>query len=145
MLASYQPPSLGTTTSYQRRTVATSGGVTCYSPYTTPVTITVSGPTANAGGADEVCQSASPAPITLVGATLGGGATTGAWSIVSGGGNLSTTSQTATPEAVTYTPDTNFTGTVTLRLTTNVVGCAATSDRIITVHPLPNPGPIIPD
>jgi hypothetical protein len=42
--ATYSPPVLTATTSYQRRTVSISGGVTCYSPYTTPVTITVAPP-----------------------------------------------------------------------------------------------------
>ncbi|SDG99821.1 PA14 domain-containing protein [Flavobacterium omnivorum] len=39
--ANYSPPVLIATTSYQRRTVSVSGGVTCYSPYTAPVTISV--------------------------------------------------------------------------------------------------------
>lgn len=96
--------------------------------------------TATAGGPDNVCQSATPGPITLSGATIGGGATTGAWSIISGGGTLSSTSPTATPGTVTYTPAANFTGTVTLRLTTDApagVCPAVTVDRIITVDPLP--------
>ena len=39
-------------------------------------------PTVEAGGPDTVCQSASPSPITLSGAIIGGGASTAAWSIV---------------------------------------------------------------
>ena len=39
--ATYSPPSLTATTSYQRRTADLSGGITCYSAYTTPVAITV--------------------------------------------------------------------------------------------------------
>ncbi|WP_218026528.1 hypothetical protein, partial [Flavobacterium flevense] len=39
--ATYSPPALTATTTYQRRTVATLNGVACYSDYTTPVTITV--------------------------------------------------------------------------------------------------------
>ncbi|MDP2069218.1 MAG: LamG-like jellyroll fold domain-containing protein, partial [Lutibacter sp.] len=93
----------------------------------------------NAGGANTVCQSATPSAITLSGATIGGGATTGAWSIVSGGGTLSSTAQTATPQNITYTPAANYSGAVTLRLTTNAPGaCAAvSSDRTITVTELP--------
>jgi hypothetical protein len=71
---------------------------------------------------------------------LDGGATTGAWSIVSGGGSLSSTAQTSTPQNVTYTPAANFSGTVTLRLTTNdpTGPCPAVFDeRTITVNPLP--------
>ncbi|CAN5297231.1 hypothetical protein BH09BAC1_BH09BAC1_17960 [soil metagenome] len=53
--------------------------------------------TATAAGPNTVCQSASPAAITLSGASVGSGATTGAWSIISGGGTLSSTAQTSTP------------------------------------------------
>ncbi|HKR04214.1 MAG TPA: PKD domain-containing protein [Bacteroidia bacterium] len=96
-------------------------------------------PTATAGGSNTVCQSASPAAITLSGASVGGSATTGAWSVTSGGGTLSTLLQTATPETVTYTPATNFSGTVTLLLTSNAgIGCsAATAIRTITINALP--------
>ena len=104
---------------------------------------------ATAGGPDNVCQSDAPSGITLGGASIGGGATTGAWSIISGGGTLSSTDQTATPATVTYTPAVNYTGTVTLRLTSNFgAGCSATtSDRTITVNALPtgtlsNNGPV---
>ncbi|MDI1306432.1 MAG: hypothetical protein PSX42_16520, partial [bacterium] len=79
--------------------------------------------------------------ITLAGATLGGGATTGAWSITSGGGLLSSTAQTATPATVTYTPAPNFSGTVTLTLTTNAPSsCSVVSTtRTITI----NTGPTV--
>jgi len=62
--------------------------------------------TVNAGQAetDIVCQSPTPSPITLTGATFGGGATSAAWYITSGGGTLSSTAQTSTPQNVTYTP-----------------------------------------
>jgi hypothetical protein len=102
-------------------------------------TITVNAtPTATAGGPNTVCQSASPTAITLSGASVGGGATTGAWSITSGGGTLSSTAQTATPATVTYTPAANYSGTVTLLLTSNAgSGCtAATSSRTINVNAL---------
>src|SRR5678816_3307070 len=42
--------------------------------------------TSTAGGPDTICQSASPSPLTLSGASVGGGATSGAWSIIAGGG-----------------------------------------------------------
>ena len=135
--STYSPPPLTATTSYQRETVSVSGGITCYSPYTTPITITVSGPVANAGGPNTVCQSASPVPITLSGASFSGtGATSAAWSIVSGGGTLSSIAQTATPQNVTYTPAANYSGTVTLKLTTNPSGgCSGISSRTITITP----------
>ncbi|WP_219634540.1 beta strand repeat-containing protein, partial [Flavobacterium chungangense] len=106
-------------------------------------------PTATAGGPDNLCRSASPAAITLTGASVGGSATTGAWSISSGGGVLSSTLQTATPATVTYTPAANYTGTVTLVLTSNAgTGCTAvTSNRTINVNATPtltitNPTPV---
>ncbi len=137
--ATYSPPPLTSTTSYQRRTVTTNYGTICYSSYTTAVTITVSSAaTAVAGGPDVVCQSSSPTPITLSGAKVEGSATTGAWSILTGGGSLSNYSQTATPATVTYTPSVDYSGTVTLRLTTNNSGgCSAIADRIIIIRPTP--------
>ena len=137
--ATYSPPPLTATTSYRRSTVTTNYGRICTSAYTNVVIITVTGSaTAIAGSPDAVCQSSSPAPITLSGASVGGSATTGAWSILTGGGSLSDYSQTATPAAVTYTPAANYSGTVTLRLTTNNSGgCSAIADRTITVRPTP--------
>src|SRR5665648_681354 len=133
--ATYQPPALYETTSYQRRTI----GTACNSVYTTPITITVNGPTSNPGGPDLGCQSASPAAMALSLATVSGGATTGAWSILSGSGTLSSTSQTANPAAVTFTPAVNYSGIVTLQLKTNVVAalgnCDAIANRIITFRP----------
>jgi len=95
------------------------------------------GATVTPGGPDNVCQSATPAAITLNGASVGGSATTGAWSITSGGGVLSSTAQTASPEAVTYTPAANFSGTATLTLTTNG-SPGASGTRTINVNPLPS-------
>ncbi|ANE53219.1 hypothetical protein [Flavisolibacter tropicus] len=103
-------------------------------------TITVNPlPTVSAGGPDVVCQSATPSAITLTGASVGGSATTGAWSITSGGGTLSNTAQTNNPAGVTYTPAPGFSGIVTLTLTTNAPApCQAISGtRTITVNPLP--------
>ncbi|MDW8420029.1 MAG: Ig-like domain-containing protein, partial [Chitinophagales bacterium] len=103
-------------------------------------TITVNqAPTVSAGSPITLCQSATPSAVTLSGASLGGSATTGAWSILSGGGSLSTTAQTSSPHTVTYTPAANFHGTVTLRLTTNdpdgAGPCtAAFDDRVITIN-----------
>lgn len=134
--ATYAPPALAATTSYQRRTVAVSDGVTCYSPYTSSVTITVTGPTVTSGGPDAICQSASPSPFALSGSNSGG-APTSAWSIISGGGALSSIAQTATPQNVTYTPAANFSGTVILRLTTAGGSCTAIADRTINVRPTP--------
>ena len=91
--------------------------------------------TANSGSPNTVCQSSSPAAFSLTGASILGSATTGAWSIISGGGTLSSTAETNYPASVTYTPEANYSGTVTLRLTSNAgTGCTAVSvDRIVTV------------
>jgi subtilisin-like proprotein convertase family protein len=88
--------------------------------------------TIDAGGPDNtVCQSGTPSAITLTGATVAGTASTtvgGTWSISSlspaNGSNTGTLSSTAfrTPAqipAVTYTPPANYTGVVTLVLTSN--------------------------
>ncbi len=94
---------------------------TVTTPQSDEVVITVAGPTATANTntiADNICNNQT---LTLTGSSVGGGATTGAWSIVSGGGSLSSTAQTATPQNVIYTPAANFTGPVLLRLTTNTV------------------------
>jgi len=41
LAATYQPPTLTASTSYQRRTVSTNGSNACYSSYTSPITMTV--------------------------------------------------------------------------------------------------------
>ncbi|MBL7967466.1 MAG: DUF11 domain-containing protein, partial [Prolixibacteraceae bacterium] len=96
-------------------------------------------PTVTPGGPNNACLSSSPTAIILSGASVGGSATTGAWSITSGGGSLSSTEQTSTPDAVTYTPAPNYTGVVTLTLTSNTAGVcsAAIGTRTITVNALP--------
>ncbi|WKL44908.1 hypothetical protein [Flavobacterium sp. ZE23DGlu08] len=126
----------------------TTNAPTACSPVSATRTITVNAtPTVNAGGADIVCQSATPSAITLTGATIGGGATTGAWSITSGGGSLSSTLQTATPATVTYTPASNFSGVVTLTLTTNApTACSPVSTtRTITINAAPTVNAGSPD
>ena len=131
---------LNSNTIYTLTNVSYSSTPTCIQTISESATITVnSAPTVNSGSFNVVCQSLSPPPITLSGATLGGGATTGAWSITSGGGTLSNTAQTASPATVTYTPAANFTGTVTLTLTTNApTACSPVSaTRTITVNPTP--------
>lgn len=97
-------------------------------------------PTVTAGGAiSNICESASPSAITLSGAGIGGTATTGAWSIQSGGGSLSSTSGTGSPATVTYTPAAGYAGSVVLQLTSNTVNsCPVVSaTRTITVNTLP--------
>ncbi len=129
-----------TTTYYQRKIIAVhngNNGTSCEG-YAGPLTVTVTPPTVVAGGPDAVCQSSAPAAIPLTGASFGGSAVSAAWSLTSGSGTLSSTAQTASPQTVTFTPAPNFSGTVTLTLTTNPAACAsATAIRTITVNPLP--------
>lgn len=108
--------------------------------------------TATPGGPDVICQSANPLQIVLTGAAVGGSATTGAWSITNltpdnGGvnGTLSSLAQTSAPGTVTYTPPANYTGTITLTLTTDDPAgpCSGTNAaRTITINPLPTTSPI---
>ncbi|MFC0776404.1 PKD-like domain-containing protein, partial [Terrimonas alba] len=114
------------------------GGGPCTAA-TSIVVITVNtAPTVEAGGPNTVCESATPSAISLSGATIGGSASQGAWSITSGGGTLSNTGLTNNPQNVSYTPAPNFSGTVILTLTTNDPAgvCTAVSDtREITINP----------
>lgn len=131
---------LNSTTTFN--VLATNTTTGCTRQLSGTVTITVNtAAVANAGGPNDVCFTSTPAAITLSGASVGGSATTGAWSIISGGGTLSSTAQSSTPNTRTYTPANGFTGTVELRLTTNDpagVCPAATATRIIQVNPIPD-------
>jgi hypothetical protein len=96
--------------------------------------------TVDAGGPDIVCQSSSPLPITLTGASVGGGANN--WCMVDCFRRwfIKQYCSNKHSQNVTYTPAANFSGTVTLRLTTNdpTGPCPAVFDeRTITVNPLP--------
>lgn len=103
------------------------------------VTVTINtAATATAGGPDVVCESSNPGAITLTGASIGGSALTGQWSLLTGGGSLSTTSSVSNPATVTYTPAANFNGTATITLTTDdpTGPCPAVSvTRTITINP----------
>ena len=119
--------------------LTTNAGTGCTAATATRTVNVNASSTAASGGPDNVCQSATPGAITLAGASIGGGATTGAWSITSGGGSLSSTAQSASPATVTYTPAANFSGTVSLLLTSNATaGCSAvTATRTINVNAIP--------
>ena len=93
--------------------------------------------TVNAGSANTICTGAA---YTLAGATIGGGATTGTWSITGVTGTMTNaTSQlsdltaTANPQNVTFTPIAGKDGTVTLTLTTDdpTGPCAAVSATVV--------------
>ncbi|MCX6294756.1 MAG: hypothetical protein NTX97_01605, partial [Bacteroidetes bacterium] len=106
--ATYAPPALTATTSYQRRTVSVSGGTTCYSAYTTPVTITVNSVvTAGAiGSAQTICNGATPSAITSTTAGTGSGIITYEWQTNTSGTYVTITGATAAtyaPPALTVT------------------------------------------
>ncbi len=98
--------------------------------------------TANAGSNATICTGET---YTLTGASVGGSATTGSWSISSVTGTMTTStaqlssiSATASPNLVTFTPTSGTNGTVTLTLTTDDPAgpCAAqTSTVTLTVNP----------
>ena len=129
--------SLTTNTTFNVLATSTVNG--CFAQMSSLPTVNVTSPTATAGPTINACQSLTPSAITLSGASVGGGATTGAWSIIAGVGTLSSTAQTASPELVTFLPNDNYTGTITLQLTTNnPSGCSAgTSTRNIVVNAKP--------
>ncbi|WP_045033877.1 PKD-like domain-containing protein, partial [Draconibacterium sediminis] len=129
---------LTTTTTFSLVSVDWASEPSCSEPVTGSVTITVvPAPTVDAGGPDTICQSSVPTPVTLDGASVGGGATTGTWSITPEVGSLGYTSATERPDTVTYFAEAGFTGTVTLTLTTDLAGvCSAVSaTRTIVVQP----------
>lgn len=105
---------------------------------TDDVTITVAAPpTAAAGNDAAICAGDTH---TLSGASIGGAASTGTWSIISPatGGTLSSTAPTATPQNVTFTA--TAAGSYRLLLTTNDPAgvCTAASDEVvITVNAAP--------
>ena len=87
----------------------------CGSTYADKIINVTAIATANAGIQNSICQSPSPVSFALTGASVGGGATTGAWTITLGSGTLSSNNvQTSSPAVVTFTPDANFSGTVKL-------------------------------
>ncbi|APG60217.1 LamG-like jellyroll fold domain-containing protein [Christiangramia salexigens] len=131
---------LNATTTYNLVSVRYTADPACSQNLSGSTTITVDElTTVEAGGPDTICESDSPTALTLGGASIGGGATQGAWSIISGGGTLSSTAETSNPDQITYTPDANYNGEVILRLTTNTTGtCPANfDDRSITIDPAP--------
>ena len=101
----------------------------CFS--TDTINLTFSEPaTVNAGTDFLLCNNQENA--LLLGASIGGSASTAFWSIFRGNGSLSNVSATSAPNFVTYTPIPTYLGEVVLRLTTNdPVGiCPVVSDDV---------------
>ncbi len=120
--------------------VLSSSNRVCYSRKQTNV-IVYPTPTVAAGSDGTACAGTA---YTLAGSSVGGGASTGAWSIVSVTGTcsssatqLSNTTPTATPSAVTLTPTAGTSGTIVLQLNTDDPAgpCGVVSDDVtITVN-----------
>jgi gliding motility-associated-like protein len=129
--SSYAPGAL-TGTEYYMAQVSASG---CATYTTNVVSLTTSTvlPTCNPGRNPATMYNTNSLPMFR--ASVGGSVTTGAWSIVSGGGSLSSTAQTNNPAGITYTAASGYTGTVVLKLTTNPNGCPTqcVSTKTITV------------
>jgi gliding motility-associated-like protein len=90
-----------------------------------------------AAGPDSTCQSFTPTPILLSGASVGGPAGIGGtWSVVLGSGTFNDSISTTMPDTVQFTPTPGFVGPIILRLTTDEPPgvCGATfTDRLIRV------------
>ncbi len=91
-------------------------------------------PTVNVGAAlSAICANGT---TTGLGGSVGGSATGGIWT---DGGIGGTFSPNATTLNATYTPPLNFSGTVTLTLTTTGGTCSAvSSSKSLTINPTPN-------
>ena len=98
----YAPSALTATTSYQRRTKSVSGGTTCYSGYTTAVTITVNAPvTAGTIGTNQtICSGATPTALTSTTAGTGSGTVTYEWQTNASGSYATISGETG----ATYAP-----------------------------------------
>ena len=126
-----------------RRVRIRNSGGTVISPLSAQVDIRIQ-PTADAGSDLTACQSSTPTAIIL-GGVIGGGANSGAWTAFPNIGSFSIVGQTASYATVTYTPQSGYTGSVVLTLTSNnpssvanPTDCSAASDtRTITVNPEP--------
>ncbi|MBJ7879313.1 LamG-like jellyroll fold domain-containing protein [Gelidibacter salicanalis] len=139
--ANFTTAALTMTTDVIIQSVAYINNSPCINTFTTKPTATiVVNPlnTVTPGLAITVCQSTSPTPIPLSGASVGTGAQ-GEWIIISGGGSLSSSGMTSTPAAVTYTPAVNYKGDVVLRLSTNAPGkCpSVNANRTIIINEAP--------
>lgn len=136
--AIYTPSAAEITTGTVTLTLTTNNPAGVCPAVSDQITITINAqPVVEAGGPDVLCESREPQPLQLDGAMISGSAIEAAWSIISGGGTLSSTNPETEPWNVFYTPEDGFFGTVILRLTSNDPDgpCEAVSDdRIITIN-----------
>ncbi|MES2575012.1 MAG: hypothetical protein V4572_08715, partial [Bacteroidota bacterium] len=142
------PTGLTATTQYRRITISTVSGVSCESPATTPVTVTVQAvPAAGAIAADQtICNSGNPAAFTSTTPGTGDGTITYRWeSAVS---PFSTWGAIGGATAATYDAPTGLTATTQYRRITistlNTIACesAPTTPVTVTVQAVPAAGAI---
>jgi gliding motility-associated-like protein len=86
----------------------------------------------NAGNDFSLCSMSGSIPLSA--AVIGGAASTGSWSIVSGGGSLSSTASTRFPQQITYSPN-GYSGPVTIRLTASDMCRVLSDDIVLNVKP----------
>lgn len=149
--ATYDPPILSATTQYRRITLATLGGLTCESPPTAPVTVTVQNvPTPGSIAADQaVCIGGDPAPFTSTAAGNGDGTITYRWESAVGG--FSSWSSVIGASGAEYDAPAGLSETTRFRRVTistlNGVACesAPTAPVQVTVNPEPIAGMIAAD
>ncbi|WP_439487782.1 PKD-like domain-containing protein [Algoriphagus sp.] len=149
--ATYSPPILSSTTQYRRITLATLGGLTCESPPTAPVTVTVQNvPTPGSIAADQaVCMGGDPAPFTSTAAGNGDGTITYRWE--SAVEDFTSWSTVAGAVGANYDAPVGLSETTRFRRVTistlNGVACesAPTSQVQVNVNPEPTAGTITSD
>ena len=136
-VVTYAPPGPLTSEQWHRVIISGNPGSGCNTYTTSSVNaFPTSGPAiVNVG--KKLTTIYSTNTYTLINSSVSGSATTGAWTISSGPGTLSSTSQTDKPNEVSFTPlSAGFTGTVVLTLTSNSNGCTIAADtKTIVVLP----------
>ncbi|WP_338225869.1 beta strand repeat-containing protein [Algoriphagus confluentis] len=146
--ATYDPPVLPTTTQYRRTTLATLGGLTCESPPTPPVTITVQTiPTAGSIATNQtICNGGDPLAFTSTVAGSGSGTITYRWE--SSVSPFASWTPVSGASLATYDAPSGLTATTRFRRiaisTLNGVACESvpTAPVEVTVSTVPTPGSI---
>lgn len=136
VLATYSPGALSATTYYHRRGKSIFNGVTCYSPYSNCVTVTVNVVSPGTVGSDQYVCGTNPSAFTEITPASALGTLTYQWQISSDNVSFS---NIAFAIGATYDPPAGVTAvTYYRRITTstlNSVACAAAPSNVITITP----------
>lgn len=148
--ADYAPPVLTETTQYRRYTISTVNGLSCESPPTEPVTITVQGePVAGSIAADQtICEGDDPVAFTSIGPGSGDGNISYIWQFRNASNPIWTAIAGATGETYDSPSLTETTEFQRITVSTlNGVDCLSdpTSSVTITVTPINTVDPVNPD